>query len=282
MSKKLIVLALALLIAALPALAEGGHSGIADASQMTDVIDVVEEGMVPVTADSLNDGAYEVAVDSSSSMFKILGCELTVAEGALTARLQMKSDAYLYLFPGTPEEAAAAADDALIALEVEGDDCFFTFPVTALDAGVDCAAFSSRKQVWYPRTLLFRSDSLPEEAWNADSLVTAASLGLEDGVYTVEATLEGGKTALENPVTLTVADGECLADIVFSTKKIDYVLVDGEKYLPKDTEGNAAFTIPVSAFDRKLAITLDSTAIKPATEVQYTVAFDSATIAAEE
>ena len=54
-------------------------SGIADASEMTDVIDIVTDDMVPVTADQLRDGTYPVAVDVSSSMFKVNRCELIVA-----------------------------------------------------------------------------------------------------------------------------------------------------------------------------------------------------------
>ena len=77
MKKIAILLALALaLLTMVSALAEGDHSGVADASEMTDVVDVVEEGMEPVYAESLNDGTYEVAVDCSSSMFKIVGCAL--------------------------------------------------------------------------------------------------------------------------------------------------------------------------------------------------------------
>lgn len=279
MKKIAILLALVLaLLTMVSALAEGDHSGVADASEMTDVVDVVEEGMEPVYAESLNDGTYEVAVDCSSSMFKIVGCALTVENGEMTALLTLKSDAYLYLFPGTAEEAAAAAEEALVVVDPDDHTC--AIPVPALDAGVECAAYSARKQVWYPRTLLFRADSLPESAWNAASLVTAQTLGLADGDYTVAVALEGsGKATLESPATLHVADGACTADIVFSTKKIDYVIVDGEKYLPTNTEGNAAFTVPVSGFDRKLAITVDSTAIKPATEVAYTMTFDSASIA---
>lgn len=271
-----LIVALALAVSAC-ALAEADLSGVADASIMTDVVDVVEEGMVPVTCESLNEGVYEVAVESSSSMFKIVGCELTVADGKMVAKLVMKSDAYPYLYPGTAEEAAQADEADLVALEQAGDEYFFTFPVPALDAGVDCAAFSARKQVWYPRTLLFRADSLPEAAWSAAELVTVETLGLADGEYTVEAALEGGRAKLES-ASLTVKDGACTADIVFGTKKIDYVIVDGEKYLPTSGEGNAAFTIPVTGFDRKLPITVDSTAILPATEVQYTICFDSATI----
>ena len=279
MKLRIAALLLTLALLCLPAFAEADTSGIAGAEDMTDVIDIVDESMVPVTADQLNDGVYSVTVDVSSSMFKVVGCELTVADGAMTARLYMKSEAYSYMYPGAAEKAAQAALEDLAPLENEGESVFFTLPVDALDAGYTCAAFSARKQVWYPRTLVFRADSLPAEAWKAENAVTAETLALADGTYTCEVTLEGkGKASLESPARLTVAGGVCTADIVFSTAKIDYVIVDGEKYLPTNTEGNAAFTVPVAAFDRKLSIIVDSTAIKPATEVAYSMTFASESI----
>ena len=275
------LMAIAMLLAA-AALAEAQDtSGVAAADDMTDVIDIVPEGMEPVTADRLNDGVYEVAVDVSSSMFKVTGCELTVADGAMTARLIMKSEAYSFMYPGTAEEAAQADAGDVAPLETAEDGSqFFTLPVDALDAGYTCAAFSARKQLWYPRTLVFRADSLPLEAWKADAFNTVASLGLADGAYTCEVALEGaGRATLASPAALTIADGACTADIVFSTKKIDYVIVDGEKYEPTSVDDGAAFTVPVAAFDQKLTIVVDSTAIKPATEVAYTMCFDSDTLA---
>ena len=102
------LLALVLLLGAAAA-AEGDHSQVAEAADMTDVVDVVQEGMVPVGAEALNDGVYEVAVDCSSSMFKIVRCELSVAEGAMTAKLYMKSDAYAWLFPGEQMDTLVTA-----------------------------------------------------------------------------------------------------------------------------------------------------------------------------
>ena len=278
MKRVWILIAILALLAAQTALAEGDLTGVADASDMTDVIDVVRPGMTPVTAGQLNDGTYEVAVDCSSSMFKIVGCALTVQDGAMTARLTMKSDAYAYLYSGTAEEAAAAKAEDLLALQTEGDGFFFDFPVPALDAGVDCAAFSARKQLWYPRTLLFRADSLPEDAWRADASATVQSLGIEDGAYLAEVKLEGGRARLVSPATLYVEDGACRAWLLFETKKIDYVIMDGEKILPEEIEDSLAFNVPVAAFDRGLSLIVDSTAIQPATEVSYTITFDSATI----
>ena len=47
-------------------------------------------------------------------------------------------------------------------------------------------------------------------------------------------TLEGGsgRATVESPAALTVADGIMTATIVWSSPNYDYMLVDGEKYLP--------------------------------------------------
>jgi hypothetical protein len=141
--------------------ASGGTDQVASAGEMTTVEDVVEDWMVPITADRLNEGTYPVTVASSSSMFKIAGCELTVADGAMTAVLTMNSTSYLYLYMGTAEEAAAAPEEEFIsAVETADGGTSFTVPVEALDKGIDVAAFSRKKEKWYSRTLVFRADSL--------------------------------------------------------------------------------------------------------------------------
>ena len=59
-----------------------------------------------------------------------------------------------------------------------------------------------------------------------------------DGTYTCEVTLEGGsgRATVESPAALTVADGKMTATIVWSSPNYDYMIVDGEKYLPTNTE----------------------------------------------
>ena len=66
---------------------------VADASQMTTVEDVVEDGMVPVLGEKLLDGDYAVTVDSSSSMFRIVEAVLHVTDGELTATITMSGGA---------------------------------------------------------------------------------------------------------------------------------------------------------------------------------------------
>ena len=252
---------------------------VATEEEMTDVIDMDLEGVVPVTAEMLSEGVYSVSVDSSSAMFKIVSCSLTVSGDTITARLYMKSQAYSHIYPGSAQEAAGTGANKLIPLQEDETGLYFELPIDALDSAYTCAAFSVRKQVWYPRTLVFRSDSLPLEAFSAERLITADSLGLSDGQYECEAALEGkGRTTVLSPALITVINGKCTAHTVFSTAKIDYIIVNEEKYVPVTVEGGAAFDIPVGIFDQKISLVVDSTAIKPATEVAYSITFFSETL----
>ena len=256
---------------------------VADASQMTTVDEVVEEGMVPVYADSLNDGSYPVRVASSSSMFRITDAVLTVSDGRMTATLTMSGKSYLWVYPGTAEEAAAAPEEALIPYAENAEGAYtFTIPVQALDAAVPCAAYSKNKELWYDRSLCFRVDSLPTEAFREGFFVTAQSLGLEDGRYMVAVSLSGGsgKASVQSPTALYVKDGACTAIIGWSSPNYDYMKVDGVQYLPIPNEDNSAFEIPVFCFDRPMAVIADTVAMSEPHEIAYTLTFDSSSLEA--
>ena len=122
-----------------------------------------------LTADQLEEGTYSITVDSSSSMFNIVDAQLTVADGAMTCVITMSGQGYGMLFMGTGEEALAAGEDSYIpfVLDEEGSKTF-TVPVEALNAEIDCAAWSIRKERWYDRVLVFRSDDIPAEAITAE------------------------------------------------------------------------------------------------------------------
>lgn len=264
--------------------AAGPGSQVADASQMTTVEEVVEADMVPIYGDSLQDGVYQVTVDSSSSMFKITQCELTVENGQMTAVMHMGGTGYLKVFMGAGEEAAAAGEEDCIPFEAQADGTHtFTVPVEALDMGIACAAYSKSKELWYDRTLVFRADSLPAEAFDPSLFVTAESLGLADGNYTVEVRLEGGsgKASVESPAKLRVENGTAWATIIWSSSNYDYMRLDDEQYLPLTLEGGSTFEIPVAAFDRKVTYYADTTAMSTPHEIEYTLYFDSASITAE-
>ena len=255
---------------------------VASAGEMTTVEDVVEAGMTPVYASELKDGTYEVEMKSSSSMFKVDRCELQVKDGTMQAVLYMTSQSYLYLYAGTAEEAAAAGEEDYIPRE-EADDGMgsFTLPVEALDAGVSCAAFSKKKEKWYDRTLLFRADSLPAEAFLEERGTNAADLMLDDGEYTVDVTLSGGsgRASVESPAKLTVSGGVLTVTIVWSSSNYDYMLVDGVQYDPVNTEGNSVFELPLNTFDTPVAVQADTTAMSQPYLIDYTLTFDSASVA---
>lgn len=244
-------------------------------------IQVVEEGMVPVEAAALKDGVYPAEVDSSSSMFNITEAELTVADGKMNVRMTLSGSGYGKVFMGTGEDAEKADEADYIQAEESADGKnVFEIPVEALDKGIECAAYSKKKETWYDRTLVVRADSLPADAYKEGNTKTVESLGLKDGDYTIEVTLEGGsgRTTIESPAALTIENGQAAAIITWSSSHYDYMKIGDEKYEPVNTEGNSAFEIPVTVFDYKQKVIADTIAMSTPHEIEYTLTFDSESI----
>lgn len=261
---------------------EAGTSNVASASDMTEVEEVVEEGMTPISGDKVKDGTYNVTVKSSSKMFDITACELTVESGKMTATMHMGGKGYLYVYMGTGEQAAAADEADYIPFTEQADGTHsFTVPVDALDEGIDCAAFSKKKEKWYDRTILFRADSLPMDAFADGVVTTPDSLSLADGSYTADVALAGGsgRASVQSPAELTVKDGKVTAKIVWSSKNYDYMKVGDTKYDTVIEDEHSTFEIPVSCFDWAMAVKADTTAMSEAHEIDYTLTFDSASVA---
>lgn len=101
----------------------------------------------------------------------------------------------------------------------------------------------------------------------------ASEMNLADGEYTVEVTMEGGsgRASIQSPTELTIENGQAQAEIVWSSSHYDYMMVDGDKYLPVNTEGNSTFEIPVSVFDEPMTVIGDTTAMSVPHEVEYTL-----------
>lgn len=232
----------------------------------------------PLYAADIRDGSYDITVDSSSTMFNITKCTLNVSDGKMTAVMTMHGKGYLYLFMGRGEDAVESEYIPFVE-DSEGAHTF-TVPVEALDAPVDCAAFSKNREKWYDRTLVFRSDLIPAESFADGVLKTPASLGLSDGEYTAEVTLSGGsgRASVQSPAKITVSGGEITAEIVWSSSNYDYMRIGEEKYLPVNTEGNSTFVIPVSCFDRAVTVYADTTAMSEPHEIEYKLTFDSASV----
>lgn len=239
-------------------------SHVADASDMT-TVDEVDESGEPVSADLLTDGVYEIGVESSSSMFKISSVLLNVENGSMYADLIMDGDGYLYLYPGSAEEAAQADAEDFVYPEKneEGKTVFQHFPLEKLGVGVPCAAFSRKKEQWYPRTLVFQPAMLPASAFSGLQGSRPEDLSLEDGSWEAEVSLEGkGRLKLISPMELEVKDGEAEGLLVFDSSNYDYIIIDGVRYDALEGEEKSSFRIPVAVFDTAIPMTVDSVAIK--------------------
>lgn len=107
-----------------------------------------------------------------------------------------------------------------------------------------------------------------------NSAGTAIS-AMAEGSYTIEIQLEGGtgRASVASPADLTVTDGKAYAVVQWSSSHYDYMVVDDEKYLPVNTDGNSTFEIPVTVFDKPVPIIADTTAMSTPHEVEYTMTF---------
>ena len=109
----------------------------------------------------------------------------------------------------------------------------------------------------------------------------AFTLDKEDGEYSIQVDLEGGsgKASVTSPTLITVQEGSVTAHIQWSSSNYDYMIVDGEKYLPVNEKGgNSEFEIPVLAMDEAMPVIADTTAMGTPHEINYTLTFYSDSI----
>ena len=104
-----------------------------------------------------------------------------------------------------------------------------------------------------------------------------------DGTYTVAITLTGGtgKAKIASPVQLVVKDGQMSAILVWSSSNYDYMKVNGVRYDAVIEEGHSTFTVPVASLEEPLPVVADTVAMSTPHEIEYTITFDPATLAAE-
>ena len=229
---------------------------------------------------ALPDGVYTADFDTDSSMFHANeACNgkgtLTVENGVMTFHVSLASKKIVNLYPGLAADAEANKADWLLPTtdtvtysDGTSDEVYgFDIPVEALDEDFQLAILGTKGK-WYDHTV---------RVANAQPAVAEAPA---DGTYTCEVTLEGGsgRATVESPAALTVADGKMTATIVWSSPNYDYMLVDGEKYLPTNTEGNSTFEIPVAALDTPLDVVGDTVAMSTPHEIEYTLTFASASL----
>lgn len=270
-----------------------------------------ETDWIPVYGKDIKDGVYDVEVNSSSSMFRIVKAKLIIIDGNMEADITLSGTGYLKLFMGTGEEALKAQEESYIPY-VEDEEGAYTYkiPVEVLNKEFACAAYSKKKEQWYDRQLVILASSLPEEVLsqelaekikeevkNHEGDKIKKDVGEEqakienlqwspikmedsDGNYTMEVTLHGGsgKATIISPTHIRIAQGTANAFLEWNSPNYDYMIVNGKQYFPVSGEGNSVFEIPILALDKEIDVIADTVAMSKPYEVAYTLTFHSDTI----
>ena len=244
------------------------------------VSEAASESAAASSARALEDGTYTAEFDTDSSMFHVNEASdgkgvLTVEDGQMTLHISLQSKKIVNLYVGMAADAPdheadwlQPTTDTVTYSDGTSEEVYgFDVPVEALDTDFQLAILGTKGK-WYDHTVSVRN----VEAQAAEAVETPA-----DGSYTCEVTLEGGsgRATVDSPAALTVADGKMTATIVWSSPNYDYMIVDGEKYLPTNTEGNSTFEIPVSALGVPLSVVADTVAMSTPHEIEYTLTFSA-------
>lgn len=235
---------------------------------------------VEAPAPALADGVYLADFNTDSTMFHANEvCEgkgtLTVKDGKMTIHVSLASTSILNLYPGLAEDAQK---DGAELLQPSKDELTypdglketvngFDIPVPVLDQEFDVALIG-KKGKWYDHKV------------SVSNPVPQGQETLADGEYTVEAVLSGGtgKAKLLNPTALTVSEGKITATIVWSSSNYDYMIVNGDQYLPITTEGGSTFQIPVESLGVEIPVTADTVAMGTPHEIAYTILLQADTV----
>lgn len=262
----------------------------------TEITETAETVSTEIAQDKaqLPDGVYTAEFSTDSTMFHVSeACDgkgtLTVKDGVMTIHISLGSKKILNLYPGLAEDAAK---DGAVLLEPTTDTVTysdgmteevygFDVPVPVIGEEFDLALIGTKGK-WYDHKVKV-SDPVAEDSREAANGFFDMS-ALADGSYTIELTMEGGsgRASIQSPTQITVADGAATAILEWSSPNYDYMLVNGEKYLPVNTEGNSVFEVPVEALDVPLTMIGDTVAMSTPHEVEYTVTFHSETLESAE
>lgn len=262
----------------------------------TEITETAETVSTEIAQDKaqLPDGVYAAEFSTDSSMFHVSeACDgkgtLTVKDGVMTIHISLGSKKILNLYPGLAEDAAK---DGAVLLEPTTDTVTysdgmteevygFDVPVPVIGEEFDLALIGTKGK-WYDHKVKV-SDPVAEDSREAANGSFDMS-ALADGSYTIELTMEGGsgRASIQSPAQLAIADGAATATLEWSSPNYDYMLVNGEKYLPVNTEGNSVFEVPVEALDVPLTMIGDTVAMSTPHEVEYTVTFHSETLESAE
>lgn len=270
-------------------------------------------GSEPAADPGIADGTYVATFTTDNSMFHVCDAHqdkgiLTVENGEMTIHVSLQSKKIVNLYPGLAEDAKKdgaellepTTDKVTYSDGYEDEVYGFDIPVPALDEEFDVALIGTHGN-WYDHKVVVSdpvegddiqavingeaggsSDSTDASAsdGSSDSKSTVAIADIADGEHSVEVALEGGtgKATVDSPAVIRKSGDELIAVITWSSPYYDYMIVDGQRYEPVNTEGNSVFEIPVKNLGSPLEVVADTTAMSEPHEIEYTLTFDASSI----
>ncbi len=229
-----------------------GAGQAADATSAESTVAAQESTVTPTeSTEATETVSTETAQDEAQLPDGVYTAEFST--DSMTIHISLGSKKILNLYPGLAEDAAK---EGAVLLEPTTDTVTysdgmteevygFDVPVPVIGEEFDLALIGTKGK-WYDHKVKV-SDPVAEGT--ADTFDLSI---VEDGTYTIELTMEGGsgRASIQSPAQITVTDGAATATLEWSSPNYDYMLVNGEKYLPVNTEGNSVFEVPVEALPR--------------------------------
>jgi len=247
-----------------------------------DTVEALEE---EIEAIDLEDGDYLAEFNTDSTMFHVNEAWdgkgiLTVRDGKASIHIVLVSKSIQNLFEGTvdtldeskllePTVEAVTYSDGLTE-----DVNAFDVNVPYLDKEFDLALIG-KKGVWYDHKV---SVSNPVPYTGEESSVEEEAKEENQAEDLVKVTLTGGsgKSTVDSPAKLSKnEEGQQIVTITWSSPHYDYMIVDGEKLLPVNTEGNSVFEIPVSEIPLSIDVVADTVAMSKPHEIEYNLSFET-------
>ena len=249
----------------------------------------------PVTEENvLPDGIYMAEFDTDSSMFRVNEAydgkgTLTVEDGNMNIHVSLGSQNIVNLYPGLAEDAKKEGAllleptvDSVTYSDGWTDEVYgFDIPVPAIGEEFDVALIG-KKGKWYDHKVVVSNPQLLDSTITSKADIEETKIDLEDGDYAIDIIFEGGsgKAEILSPAFITVSNDTIIATVKWSSPNYDYMIVQGEKYLPVNVEGDSVFEIPVTVFDESISVIGDTVAMSKPHEIEYSITFCSDTIEA--
>ena len=242
-----------------------------------------------VNENKIKDGTYHIDVTFSGGSGKatvLSPAKITINGDSMVATIEWNSSNYDYMIVN---------GEKYLSINAEGNSVF-QIPVVKLDKEINVigntVAMSKPREIEY--TLTFHSSSIKdineeatsstteqkESTTNDEKVVQSNESKVIDGTYYIDVKFGGGsgKATVLSPAKITIKGDSMVATIEWNSSNYDYMIVNGEKYLAINTEGNSVFEIPVLELDVEINVIGNTVAMSKPREIEYTLTFLSGSI----